>query len=150
MLTTQDDADTMRKAFNTGVTFFLGKPISRDRISNLLSTTRGAMLQEKRQHLRLPFHATVTCRREGNRQGQFKAMSLDISGDGMLIGPSGGLAVGDEIELEFELPTGPPSLRPHAKVLRKEKSDQIAVQFTSISLKDRDAIRAYIFPRIKN
>lgn len=150
MVTALDDADTMRRGFNAGVSFFLGKPLSKDRISALLSATRGAMLHEKRQHARLPFRATVTCKRRGDRQEQFKARSVDICGDGMLLVPSGGLGAGDEIELEFELPIGPPPLQPRAKVLRREKLDQIAVQFTSISSKDRDAIQAYVFLRIKS
>jgi CheY-like chemotaxis protein len=150
MLTTLDDADTMRKGFNAGANFFLGKPISRERISTLFSATRGSMLKEKREHARIPFCTSVTCKWDGARRGNFKAGSIDICGGGMLIGPSGGLDVGQEIELEFDLPTGPPPLKPRAKILRKEKLDQIAVEFTSISSKDRDAIRSYIFDRVRN
>jgi CheY-like chemotaxis protein len=150
MLTGLDDADTMRKGFNAGVSFFLGKPFTRERISALFGAARGAMLKEKRKYARLPFRATVTCKWSGQRQGHFKAGSVDICEDGMRISPSGGLDAGLEIELEFELPTGTAPLRPRAKVLRREKSDHIAVEFTTISTKDHDAIKAYINARVKN
>ncbi len=149
MLTGQDDADTMRKGFNAGVSFFLGKPFTRERISALFSAARGTMLKEKRQHTRLPFRGTVTCKWSGQRQGQFKAGSVDICEDGMLLGPSGGLDVGQEIELEFELPTGSAPLKLRAKVVRKDKPDHMGVQFTNLSAKDRDAIRAYINARVR-
>lgn len=150
MLTTLDDADTRRKGFSAGATFFLGKPLSRERISALFSAARGDMLKEKRDHARLPFCTSVTCKREGNPEGEFKTKSIDISEGGMLLEASGGLDAQQEIELEFELPTGPPPLKPHAKVLRKEKFDQIALEFTSISTEDRDAIRAYIFGHVRS
>ena len=150
MLTGLDDADTMRKGFNAGASFFLGKPFTRERISALFGAARGAMLKEKRKYARLPFRATVTCKWSGQRQGHFKAGSVDICEDGMVIGPSGGLDAGQEIELEFNLPTGALPLRPRAKVLRREKSDQIAVEFITLSVKDRDAIKAYIYARVKN
>jgi len=150
MLTGLDDADTMRKGFNAGASFFLGKPFTRERITALFGAARGAMLKEKRKYARLPFRATVTCKWSGHHQGRFKAGSVDICEDGMLIGPSGGLDAGQEIELEFELPTGTAPLRPRAKVLRREKSDHIAVEFTTISTKDREAIKVYINARVKN
>ena len=150
MLTGLDDADTMRQGFNAGASFFLGKPFTRERITALFGAARGAMLKEKRKYARLPFRATVTCKWSGQRQGQFKAGSVDICEDGMLMGPSGGLDAGQEIELEFELPTAAAPLRPRAKVLRREKTDQIAVEFTTLSIKDRDAIKTYINARIKN
>src|SRR6266404_1347887 len=142
MLTGRDDAETMRKGFNAGVNFFLGKPFTRERITSLFGAARGLMLKEKRKYARLPLRTTVTCKWSGQRQGQFRAGSVDICEDGMLLGPSGGLDVGQEIDLEFELPMGSAPLKPRAKVVRLEKPDQIGVEFTSISVKDRDAVRA--------
>jgi len=150
MLTGYDDADTMRKGFNAGVSFFLGKPFIRERINALFGAARGAMLKEKRQFARLPFRATVTCKWTGHRQGQFRAGSVDISEGGMLLVPSGGLDVGQEVDLEFELPSAKAPVRPRAKVSRREKTDHIGVEFINLSAKDRDAINGYIFARVKN
>jgi len=149
MLTGYTDVDTMRKGFNAGVSVFLGKPVTRERIVALFSATRGAMLKEKRKYARLPLHTTVTCRWAGHRQGQFMAGSVDICEDGMLLGPSGGLDEGQEVELEFAVPTAKTPVRTRAKVIRREKSDHIAVRFASLSLKDRDAIKNYISVRVR-
>src|SRR5690242_16150905 len=150
MLTGYDDADTMRKGFNAGVSFFLGKPFTRERINALFGAARGAMLKEKRQFARLPFRATVTCKWSGHGQGQFRAGSVDICEGGMLLGPSGGLDVGQEVDLEFELPTAKAPIKPRAKVLRREKSDQIGVEFIKLSAKDLEAIKGYIHARVKD
>jgi CheY-like chemotaxis protein len=148
MLTGKDDADTMRKGFNAGVSFFLGKPFTRERITALFAAARGPMLKEKRLHARLPYRAAVDCKWFGQRQGHFKAGSIDICEDGMLLGPSGGLDVGQEIDLEFEMPTAKVPLKPRAKILRRDNSDHIAVEFTNISLKDREAIRTFVNARV--
>lgn len=58
--------------------------------------------------------------------------------------------MGQEIDWKFELLTGSVPVKPHAKVLRREKPGHIAVEFTNISIKDRDAIKAYIFARVRN
>jgi CheY-like chemotaxis protein len=149
MLTGYNDVDTMRKGFNAGVSIFLGKPITRERIAALFGATRGVMLSEKRKYARLPLHTTVICRWVGHRQGQFKAGSIDICEDGMLLGPSGGLDVGQEVEIEFDVPTAKTPVKTRAKVLRRDKPDHIAVEFTSLSLKDRDAIKSYISARVR-
>jgi hypothetical protein len=132
------------------VSFFLGKPFNRDKLAGLLGAARGAMLQEKRKFARLPLHTTVTCRWAGQRQGRFVAGSLDISEDGMLLGPSGGLDVDQELELEFEVPTGNSPVKTRAKVLRREKPDNIAVQFLALPLKDVEAIKRYIRVRVRD
>jgi len=149
MLTGYKDADTMRKGFNAGVSLFLGKPFTRERIAALFGAARGAMLKEKRKYARLPLHTTITCRWAGHRQGQFIAGSVDICEDGMMFGPSGGLDVDQEVELEFEMPTGKTPVKTRAKVIRREKSDNIAVEFVALSVKDRDTIKAYIGARVR-
>ncbi|MGD0694227.1 MAG: response regulator [Terriglobia bacterium] len=149
MLTGYNDVNTMRRGFNAGVSIFLGKPFNRERIGALFGAARGPMLKEKRKYARLPLRTTVTCRWAGHRQGQFVAGSLDISEDGMLLGPSGGLDVDQELELEFEVPTGKTPVKTRAKVIRRDKPDNIAVHFVSLSLKDLDAIKRYIGARVR-
>jgi CheY-like chemotaxis protein len=150
VLTGSADVDAMRNAFNAGASFFLGKPFTREHINALFGATHGAMLKEKRKNIRLPLRTTVTCHWGGHRQGQFKAGSVDICMDGMLLGPSGGLDVNQEVEMEFELPTVKKPVKTRARVIRRDKSDQIAVLFMGLSTKDEDAIRSYINARVRN
>ncbi len=91
MLTGYDNVEMIRKCFSAGVTFFLGKPFTRERVYSMMSSVRGCMLGEKRRHARLPFRAAVHCRSSESRRGHFKSGSLDISEGGMLLAPSGGL-----------------------------------------------------------
>ena len=65
VITGMDDVDTLRRAFEAGATFFIGKPFSREKIYALFRTARGAMLAERRRSASLPYRTSVTCARGG-------------------------------------------------------------------------------------
>ena len=145
MLTAYDDAETMRKAFRAGVTMFLGKPFSAKKLRGLLRSMRGPMLQERRRYARLPVRITIQCTWGGKT---FEAASLNISEGGMLMEPSGGVAVGEGISLRFTVPKIQKAVKPRARNVRKEKPDRMAAQFQTCAPEDQDAIRAYIVAEI--
>jgi CheY-like chemotaxis protein len=147
MLTGYDDVETMRKGFRAGVTFFLGKPFTRERAAGLCSAMRGIILREKRQHARLPYRAPVECRWGLADERSFRAESINVGEGGMLLEPSGGVTVGQEVRLEFRMPNSKRLLKPRAKVLRHDPPHRIAVQFISIDLGEQEIIRDYIFGR---
>src|SRR5579859_591487 len=141
MLTGMDDAETMRRGFKAGISFFLGKPITKDRLEKVFKVMRGSMLSEKRRYARLPFRATVTC--EWNKRN-VKLGSINISTGGMLIEPSEALAVGQEFDLEFSLPAIQNSLRVRAQILHQHPRDGMGIKFITLSPEDRQAIERYI------
>lgn len=150
MLTGLDDVDTMRKGFSAGISFFLGKPFTRERLYSLFGAVRGGILREKRRCARLPLRIRVTCTWGGYRAGHCVSGSVDISEGGMSLKPSCGLDVGQELDLEFSMPMVARQLKPHAKVVRRDASDQIGVQFLDLSVHDGEAIESYLAERIKD
>ena len=147
MLTGYDDVDTMRAGFRAGITFFLGKPPEINRLNGLLRCLHDAMLREKRSYVRLPLRTVVTCR---FGEHQFTSTSLNISEGGMLLGYSGGLAMGDEMAVRLSLPGWPEILNPRAVVIRKEPPDRLALHFVSITSEERKVIRDYISGRVRD
>ncbi len=141
MLTGRDDAESMRRGFKSGISFFLGKPITKERLEKLFHVMRGPMMAEKRRYLRIPFHTTVTC------EWAKKSVKLDsknISAGGMLLEPNPALAVGTEFDLEFALPQVQEHLTVRAEVLHTTERDGIGIQFLNLSPQDRETIENYI------
>lgn len=103
MVTGENEVEIMRLGFRAGVTFFAIKPRTRERVYRLFNAVRGAMEKERRRHHRLPYHTTVICTL-GEGQRRFVAECVEISEGGMSVKPSGGLEVGQVLELEFLLP----------------------------------------------
>jgi CheY-like chemotaxis protein len=61
IVTGRDERDTMRRAFSIGATFFLQKPMDRQKLSTLFRTVRGGMLENRRRHMRAPVQTEVMC-----------------------------------------------------------------------------------------
>lgn len=168
MLTADDDINTMRRGFKAGVTFFAIKPPNRERCFRLFNAVRGAMETERRRHCRLPYRTSVTCRLEDEARSRFVAESVEISEGGISLHPSGGVEVGQVMELEFPLPqiaraasaeagkwrrsifaereievTGPQKIR--ATVRYKAPSgESVGLSFLILSPTQRDVIQQYI------
>lgn len=141
MFTALDDVATMREGFKAGASCFLGKPVSADRITNLVKAMRSAMLGVRRRYARLPLRTPVTCK-AGNQN--LKSTSINISEGGMVLATSGGWEVGQEVALEFVMPQASAPIKVRAKIVHKEPTGSMAVEFLDLSNTARDAIKKYI------
>jgi len=146
MLTGDGDVETMRKAFKSGITFFLSKPVSLERLGALVKVMRGPILKEKGHDARLPLRATVTCELGAKR---FEEESVDVSERGMLLEASGGAGVGEELNLEFAVPQVSQPLKTPVWVVRKEAPDRIALQFLNLEFRARLVIQDFIRGQVK-
>src|ERR1700688_1041615 len=57
----RDERHTMQEAFAIGATFFLQKPVDRQKLSALLRTAIGGMLENRRRNTRVPLQTEVIC-----------------------------------------------------------------------------------------
>lgn len=144
MMGEHDDADTIRRGFKAGATCFLGKPINKERLYAVVKAMRGPMLAERRRYVRLPYRTTVKCKPGPHFDQQFVATTLTISEGGLSLEPSGGLAGGQELELEFQMIGLPDRFKVRGRVVRKESTERIGVEFAHLSEKCREAIRRYV------
>jgi len=120
MLTDEDDIEMMRRGFKAGVTFFAIKPPNRERFYRLFNAVRGAMENEQRRHHRLPYHTKVKCTFGDQNQKRFVAEVVEIGEGGLAVKPSGGIEVGQTLELEFLLPQISRLTNPDAAKSRKK------------------------------
>jgi CheY-like chemotaxis protein len=145
MITASDDLDTMRQGFRAGISFFLGKPLTQEKLHRLFKAARGSMLREKRRYARLPYKTSVIC---AFRKETCTVISLNVCESGMALESAAGAPVGENLELEFRLPTSPQLLKLRGKVVRKEPPDRTAVQFLDLQKPDREALQDFIAGRV--
>jgi CheY-like chemotaxis protein len=149
MLTGMDDAETMRKGFDAGANFFLGKPFTRERVYKLMGATRGAMMREKFRYARLSFATGVDCTLGGTPPKQFRSGSLNISEGGMMLNSTGGLKIGQELEITFSLPNCANAIKTRALVVREEEPSTMGIQFLKLSDRDGLDLQGYISARLQ-
>ena len=149
LITGYDDLETRRKGWDARATCFAGKPITPEKIRGIVQLLLGAVPPDQIIRSRLPFRTPVNCRWNCSGAKSLLAESLDLGQGGMLLEPSGGMRVGQEMELEFHIPSLGHPLLIHAKAVRFGQPDQMAVQFLDCTDPDYEAVQSYITRRLQ-
>lgn len=134
-----DEKQVMRQAFSTGATFFLQKPIDRQKLTRLFLTVRGGMLDNRRRYIRVPLRAAVNLISQSRK---IKAQSWNLSEGGMQV-EADGLCAGAAVHLSFRLPGEEFELEPEGVVAWAQEHRQ-GIQFTAVSTRDRTTIKKFI------
>jgi DNA-binding response OmpR family regulator len=139
IVTGRDDRQTMQEAFTIGATFFLQKPVDRQRLSSLFRTVRGGLLENRRRHMRIPLHTEIVLQ-VGSRTA--RGMSWNLSLGGMQV-EVGNLPPGDSVQLSFRLPGSGAEIEVAGSVVWAGEKRQ-GIQFTKISPQNQEAIREFV------
>jgi len=138
IVTGREDRQTMQQAFTLGATFFLQKPVDRQKLSGLFRTVRGGLFEFRRRHLRVPMQVEVACF-AGPRT--LPGMSQILSPGGIQI-EGVPLHLGDMVGIEFHLPSGSYVEADGAVVWASE--DRTGISFTKITEDNQLKIRQFV------
>jgi uncharacterized protein (TIGR02266 family) len=138
VVTGYDDAATMQRAFAAGATFFLQKPVDRQRLTKLFRAARGRMFENRRQFVRLSLHTEVVCQVENQT---LRGMSSNISQGGILFEAGRSLSAGTTVRLSFRLPGRELRIDVTGVVVRVDEKQRAGVRFTHIGARELQLIR---------
>jgi len=141
VVTGHDDVKTMQKAFAAGATFFLQKPVDRQRLTKLFKAARGRMFENRRQFVRVPLQTEVTCQVEHQT---FRGVSSNISQGGILFEVGRTLLPGTAVRLSFRLPGRELRIDVTGVVARVDEKQRAGVRFTYIGTRELQLIRDLI------
>jgi len=139
IVTGRDDRTTMQHAFATGATFFLQKPVDRQKLSTLFRTVRGSLSENRRRQARVPVQTDVLCD-VGSRN--VRGVSWNLSRGGIQV-DIGTLKSGDNVRLSFRLPISTTRIDAFGVVVWASETRQ-GIQFTKMSAQNAEAIRQFI------
>jgi CheY-like chemotaxis protein len=139
IVTGRDERQTMQDAFAIGATFFLQKPVDRQKLSILFRTVSGGMLENRRKYTRAPIQANVACT-VGSRI--LRGVSWNLSQGGMQV-EVGGLRPKDAVRLSFQLPISAVTVDAAGIVVWANEQRQ-GIQFTNVSAQSQQSIRQLI------
>ena len=139
IVTGRDQRDTMQQAFTIGATFYLQKPVDRQKLIILFRTVRGGMVENRRRNTRVPIQTEVMCT-VGSRT--IRGVTWNLSQGGMQV-EAGGLQSGDTVRVSFRLPVSGVSLEAVGTVVWIKENRQ-GIQFTNVSPQNDQSIRQFI------
>jgi CheY-like chemotaxis protein len=139
IVTGRDDRQTMQQVFANGATFFLQKPVDRQKLTNLFRTVRGTMFENRRRYARIPLKADVLCTTDSR---QIKGVTWNLSEGGMQV-EADGLKAGHNVRVSFRLPSSGIVIDATCAVVWVGESRQ-GIRFEHINPKHTQAIRDFI------
>lgn len=139
IVTGREDRQTMQQAFAAGATFFLQKPVDRQKLTALFRVVRGGLLESRRRHLRVPLHTEIVCV-VGSRS--LHGRTWNLSHGGMQIEIEG-LQVGETVRLSFRMPVSEVAIEVVGAIAWVNPTRQ-GVRFSSVSEHDQQAIRTFV------
>lgn len=142
MLNAGDDVASRRKAFGKGADLVLTKPIPADSLRRMLAAF--PEWKGRRVAARLPLRTEIICALDDRR---LTLHSLNIGESGMLLQPSIDAELGREVALEFHLAEVRASVNVLARIVRKEGTERVGVDFIRLAPEHQNAIHLYLAGR---
>jgi DNA-binding response OmpR family regulator len=128
IVTGRDERKTMQDAFTIGATFFIQKPVDRQKLKALFRTVSGGMLENRRKYTRVPLQANVACT-VGSRTVLGASWNLSMGGMQVEVGD---LKPKDAVRLSFQLPASGAVIEADGIVVWANDHRQ-GIQFTTVS-----------------
>jgi len=139
IVTGTDQHDTMHQSFLTGATFFVYKPVDRQKLTRLFRTVRGPIVENRRRFVRVPLQTEVTCK-VGPRT--LRGRSWDISHGGMQVEVES-LRPDDTVRISVKLPNTADAIDAFGTVIWARDRRQ-GIRFTQISPQHQQQIQRFI------
>jgi len=139
IVTGRDKRDTMQQSFSVGATFYLQKPVDRQKLTGLFRTIRGTLIENRRRYTRVPLQTEVTCTQESR---VLRGRTWNLSQGGMQV-DAGSLTPGETIRVSFRLPSSAAAIEASGTVVWA-KEDRQGIQFTGLSNQHREEIYDFI------
>ena len=132
-------------AFDAGATFFLYKPLDKERILKLLRAAQGALEYKHRQTRRIPIRVRVAIRfGPETLEGETINMSLT----GMLLRSARPLPVGASIGLSLQLAPHMKPLVSRGSVVRLADGNRIGVRLEKLNMEESMRLQEFLLPLI--
>jgi CheY-like chemotaxis protein len=139
IVTGREGRQTMQDAFAIGATFFLQKPVDRQKLGALFRTVSGGMIENRRKYTRVPVQTNVACT-VGSRI--LRGTSWNLSQGGMQV-EVGDLKPKDTVRLSFQLPVSG-AVIDAAGIVVWANANRQGIQFTGVSEQSQRSIRQFM------
>lgn len=131
--------------FEAGASFFLYKPIDKDRLLKLIRATQGRVDEERRRTRRVAFQSKVRLR---YRAEELEGETVNVSLSGVLVKALRTFPVGSPVSLALSLS---PRMRPIVgvgSVVRVTPDNQMGIQLDQLTVGESQRLQEFLLPLI--
>jgi DNA-binding response OmpR family regulator len=145
MMTGDDDPAVVARGFKAGVSFFVYKPLIKERVLNLARVTQSVNQLERRR-----FHRVAVKRRVEVQlnDGILEGESIDVSLNGVLIRSPRTFAVGTKVKVRLFLSPAKAPITGDGTVARIPSPDTMGIQLDKIDKAETKLLQEFLLPLI--
>ena len=131
--------------FAAGASFFLYKPIDRDRLLKFVRAPQGNMEHERRRTRRIPIQSKV---RFKVGEEEMEGETIDVSMSGLLVRAPRIAPVGSSLRMSLQLSQRMKPIVAAGSVVRILGGNQMGIQLHQLSLPDSERLQEFLLPLI--
>jgi DNA-binding response OmpR family regulator len=135
----------MSIGFEAGASFFLYKPIDKNRLLKLIQATQGAIEHERRRTRRVPLQSKVWLKwGEEEMEGE----TVDVSLSGVLVKAPRILPLGSPVRVSLSLSQRMKPILGAGSVVRILEGNQMGIKLDRLSVGDSEKLQEILLPMI--
>jgi DNA-binding response OmpR family regulator len=146
LLSDDQRPSAMSQGFAAGASFFLYKPIDKERLLKLIRATQGRMDHERRQTRRVPFQAKAKLRFGFE---EIACETVDVSLNGMLVKTPRMLPAGSAVQVSVELAQKMKPLVGAGSVVRIVGGNQMGILLDRLPVGESERLQEFLLPKIQ-
>jgi CheY-like chemotaxis protein len=137
--------NALTKGFEAGASFFLYKPIDKDRLLKLVRATQGTSEQERRRTRRIPLRSTVRMR---YGQQEIEGETVDVSMEGLLVRCSRTVPIGSSLDICLQLSRAIRPIIGAGLVVRFAGPNEMGIHLGRLSLPESQRLQDFLIPMV--
>jgi DNA-binding response OmpR family regulator len=135
----------MSVGFEAGASFFLYKPIAKDRLLKLIRATQGTMEHDRRRTRRISLESRVLLQFGAE---ELEAQSVDISPSGMLVRSDRTLPPGSPVSIHMHLSEKMRPVVSEGSVVRIAGGNRMGIHFDRLAPAEAERLQEFLLPLI--
>jgi CheY-like chemotaxis protein len=131
------------EGFRAGASFFVYKPLDRDRLLRLIRATQGAIEVGLRRTRRVPLKSTVSLKIANH---EFDVETVNISMEGMLVTAPRVLPVGSSVGIRLQMEEGMPPISGAGSIVRLHGKNAMGIHLGQLSPAESQRLQDLLLP----
>jgi two-component system chemotaxis response regulator CheY len=145
MISDDQRPSALSAGFAAGASFFLYKPIDKDRLLKLVRATQGVMGHERRRTRRVPLHSKVRLLIGGE---ELEGETIDVSMTGLLVRAPRIAPVGSTLRMSMQLSQRMRPIVANGTVVRVHGGNQMGIHIDHLTLTEGDRLQEFLLHSI--
>ena len=145
MISDDQRPSALSVGFTAGASFFLYKPIDKDRLLKLVRATQGVLEHERRRTRRVPIQSKVQLQIGAE---ELEGETIDVSMSGMLVRAPRIAPIGSSLRMSWRISHGMRPIKAAGSVVRIHAGNQMGVHLDQLTLSDSERLQEFLLHSI--